>query len=235
MNKTGTCKTLWAGAAFSALALLTGCQSMPGAGGTAESGSGVGDRLEKAFTQVLAGIAAQSKNPFEGTELQDIFRTHPITNREKPETFPRVAITIKSATAGVLQSVSVGSTSTLAESDCIVFSARLWRSETEDKRFDDMKLCGGGVYKIAKDVPLYQLATWGRREASFYPTTTGSQRTDGPNPPTTLFPTDPLAQHLWMDRFQNGLGFIAAIQMAMGHDWNDVYEKRLWIVSVPTR
>jgi hypothetical protein len=91
-----------------------------------------------------SGKHTASGNPVKGTELEDIFKKHPISNSNRPEVWPRVAVTIKYATHGVFNLMGP---QTLTPDDCVVYNVRLWTSQTQSKRFDNLRMCAEGDRK----------------------------------------------------------------------------------------
>ncbi len=188
-------------------------------------------QVSTAGTGGLGGAA--TRKGIAGTELEGLFSKHPITDSRNPERFPRIAITIHSATPHVYDSHAIQNT--LTANDCITYDVHLWRSATEDKRFENLTLCANEAYQRAQGVPMYQVSTWGRRQYWPGDKNTGAVRGDGPTPPIDLFPAGAQYQNVWLDGMKNGIFFIGALFTELGYDWNQVYDKRIWFVSVPTR
>jgi hypothetical protein len=224
----------WLAAAW-LMPLLAGCAG----GGLSDALSGFG--VQRAAPGTPSGFSFTPDNrpgaargaSLIGSEVEGLFRKHPITNSQRPETWPRVAVTIVSATPGVFQTSGVTGTATMAATDCAVFNLRVWTSASESKAHENLRLCYGELYQRLQRVPLYQVPTWGRRGFWRGQQTSGSVRNDGPLPPAEHFPTDAVLQHHWLDRFQNGLAFVAGALHVLGYDWNDLNDKRVWFVSVP--
>lgn len=192
-----------------------------------KAGKGLADAFEKAKGPALTGGGATLAK----TELAGVFSKNPITNGNNPERWPRVFVTIKSASKGVFDNQAI--TSTLQMTDCITFDARMWRNEKDSVAAENMRLCGSDVWTLMKDMPALQIPNWGFRQTWPGDRNTGSNRTDGPTPPVTFFPNEPNVQVKWMDQFCNCVFFVGAIMRQLGYNWNDLNDRRLWFVSVP--
>ncbi len=180
-----------------------------------------------------AGQAAGQARSMIGSELDGLLKKHPITSSQRPETWPRVAITVVSAPPGVFKTVGIAGTATIAANDCVVYQVRVWTDAKTDKSYDRLKLCYGELYSRLQKVPMYQVPTWGRR--NFWPDepNTGSVRGSGPVPPAAHFPNDPQLQNLWLDPYKNTIAFVGGPLAILGLNWNDVTDKRVWFVTVP--
>lgn len=209
--------------------MLAGCAAQPG------DGPSIGERMQKAIDGARVQPGAQAAASTFPAELDGLFKKHPITNAQRPETWPRLAITITGAAPGVFQTVSMGNYSNLGASDCVTYKIKLWTSAKDAKSFDNLKLCPTELYARVKSVPLYQVPTWGRRAFFIDEKTTGAVRTDGPTPPADHFPTDPTLQNLWLDQYRNTIFFVGGMLVQLGFDWNNVNDKRVWFVSVPAK
>lgn len=200
----------------------------------AEPGTPNGFSFTPAASTASPGAGIQTRSLI-GSEIDGLLKKHPITNSQRPETWPRVAITLVSASPALFKTVSFGGNATLSATDCAVYNVRVWSDAKTDKRYDGLKLCYGELYARLQKVPLYQVPTWGRR--SFWPDerNSGSVRGDGPVPPADHFPNDPQLQQLWMDQYKNTLAFVGGPLAIIGLNWNDVTDKRVWFVSVPAQ
>ena len=212
-----------------AATLASGCAQVQPA--LQNTGKAVLDAFEKAKGPALAGGAA--RNSLASTELAGVFSRNPITNGNNPERYPRVFVTIKTASPGVFKNQAI--TSTLQMTDCITFDARMWRNEKDSVQAENLSLCGSDVFALMKDMPALQIPNWGARQTWPGDRNTGAQRTDGPIPPVAFFPNEPHVQVMWMDRFCNCIFFVGAIMRQLGYNWNDLNDRRLWFVSVPTQ
>jgi len=192
------------------------------AGAAGASGSGT--------TAAAAAPAPNAGNPLRGTELDGIFKKNPISNSQRPEMWPRVAVTIKSATAGVHNFSGPG---TLRADDCVVFDARLWKSATEDRKFENLRLCAGGVAELSKGVAFRTLDLFPRYTFHRGQNTTAAQRTEGPTPPFYMFPQDIRSQQEWILMARNTKFYLGSILLALGYDWDNDFDRRVWIVGVP--
>lgn len=177
-----------------------------------------------------SGKPTASGNPVKGTELEDIFKKHPISNSNRPEVWPRVAVTIKSATPGVFNLMGP---QTLTSDDCVVYDVRLWTSPTQSKRFDNLRLCADAMIEVSRGVPVRTLNLMPQFTFHAGQNTTANRRTDGPVPPFYMFPQDIRSAMTWTTTSQNTIFYLGAILMSMGYDWDNDFDRRLWIVSVP--
>jgi hypothetical protein len=191
-----------------------GTAAAPGTGGAATS------------TTTAAPVA----NPLAGTELDGLFKKKPITNSNKPERWPRVAITIKAATAGVH---TVEGQGTLRPDDCITFDARLWRSASDSQRFENLRLCTPAVAALSKGVAYRTLQLFPQYTVPRGENSTAAQRTDGPVQPFQMFPQDIKSQQQWLLGPWNNKFFLGALFVALGYDWDNDFDRRLWVVTAP--
>lgn len=168
-----------------------------------------------------------------GSDLDGLMKKHPITNTQRPETWPRVAITVTSAAPSIFKTTSVSQSATVGAQDCATYNVKVWTSAKNSQSYDNLRLCYGELYQRMQRVPMVQVPTWGRR--AFWPDerNTGSVRSDGPVPPADHFPSDPALQDLWLDPYKNTAAFVAGALHVLGYNWNDIYDKRVWFVSVP--
>lgn len=173
---------------------------------------------------------AAVRNGIRGTELDDLFKKNPVTNTNSPQVWPRVAITVKSATPGVFRLSGAGS---LTADDCVTFDIRLWTSASAGKRFDNLQLCVEAVEKEAKGVAFRTLDLLPRYTVHRSMNSTAAQRTDGPNPPFHVFPQDIRSMQGWPMGQTNARFFLGAIFLSLGWDWDNDFDRRLWVVSVP--
>lgn len=224
MARTGTTML----AAFAAAMLAGGCET------AGELGTKFGQALEDARIKT-AEARANAPASLVGSELDGLYRKYPITNSQRPETWPRVAVTVTRATKGVFETQGIFGKATLMADDCVLLSLRVWRSANDGQTYDNLKLCAGELYPRLKGVPMYQVPTWGRRQAWAGEANTGSVRGTGPTPPASHFPTDAQLQTLWLDNLKNTIFFVGGVLHVLGFDWNEVADKRVWFVSAPTQ
>lgn len=175
--------------------------------------------------------AAGKAKPLIGSEIDGLLKKHPITNANRPETWPRVAITVVSAPPSIYKTNLY--TSPVGAQDCATYNVKVWNSPSEGRSYDGLRLCYGELYTRMQRVPMYQVPTWAQRR--FWPgeRNTGSVRNDGPVPPADLFPVDPVIQTLWLDTTKTTLAFVAGPLYVLGYNWNDISDKRVWFVSLP--
>ena len=179
-----------------------------------------------------AGGGVSGGRPLVGSEVDGLFRKHPITNSQKPETWPRVAITITRVAPAAFNNYGVAA-STIAANDCATYNIVVWTDDKTSKAHEGMRLCYGEIYAKLQNVAIYQVETWGRRQFWAGQPNSGSVRGTGPLPPTDHFPTDPGVPERWLDRYRNTLPFLAGPLTVLGFNWNDINDKRVWFVSVP--
>lgn len=197
------------------------------AGGSTSTPSGKSGQAANSMGTGKSGFAG---NPVKGTELDELFKKYPISNSNRPEVWPRVAVTIKSATPGVF---NLSGPQTLAVDDCVVYDVRLWTSQSQSKRFDNLRMCTEGMLEVSSGVPVRNLTLMPRFTFHLGQNTTAARRTDGPVPPFYMFPQDSKSVMVWASTNQNAIFFLGAILVSMGYDWDNDFDRRLWIVSVP--
>lgn len=220
-------------AALACTLLLAGCENMGQQFGKALTDAMKADTAAQAAAGGGAPRAANApvRNGVRSSaELNDIFKKNPISNSRKPETWPRVAITIKSATAGVFNLSGQGS---LRDNDCVVFDVRLWNSASDGRRFDNLELCVEAVQKEAKGVAFRTLDLLPRFTFPATENTTAARRTDGPVPPFHMFPQDIQSMQTWPMGHQNTRFFLGSILLSLGYDWDNDFDRRVWFVTVP--
>lgn len=198
--------------------------------GTAANASPAGAAAANAGSRPQARAAGVIRNGIRGTELDDIFKKNPVTSTQNPQLWPRVAITIKTATAGVFNLAGAGS---LRPDDCVTFDIRLWRSATQGRRFENLQLCVEAVEKEARGVAFRNLDLLPRYTVNRAMNSTAAQRTEGPNPPFYVFPQDISAMQGWPMGQTNARFFLGSILLSLGWDWDNDFDRRLWVVSVP--
>src|SRR5574338_1130589 len=152
-------KLICIGLCLASLGLLTGCETIEKAASDAgikvtktpipAGGSETTGGREANVSGATSTAGNGAPNPIRGTELDGIFKKFPISNSNRPETYPRVALTLKSATPGVF---NLRGPSTLAPNDCVVFDIRLWPSSKSSKKFENLKMCTDAVAKEAQGV-----------------------------------------------------------------------------------
>lgn len=219
--------------------LLAACASGGAGMGDILQGIGIkkaepGSRDGFAFTpDNMPAPSAVSVKSMIGSDLDGLLKKHPITNSNRPETWPRVAITVVSAAPSIYKTTSFSGSATVGAQDCVVYNVKVWSSPSRGQSYDGLRLCYGELYSRMQRVPMYQVPTWGRRSYWAGEPNTGSVRNDGPVPPDGHFPNDPAIQTLWLDQYKNTIAFIAGPLHVLGYNWNDVTDKRVWFVSVP--
>lgn len=187
------------------------------------------------FTPAPAAARPAAARSMIGSDIDGLLKKYPIASSQKPPTWPRVAITVVSASPAVFKTVGLGDSASLKADDCAVYNVKVWASAGDGKSYDGLQLCYGELYQRLKDVPLYQVPTWGRRSFWANERNTGSVRGDGPVPPSEHFPTDPRLQNAWLDTLRNSIAFVGGPLQVLGLNWNDVNDKRVWFVSLPTQ
>lgn len=225
--------------ALPALALaLAGCETVNSAAQQAGKALASAAQTDQAAAaRNTAGAAPRPsaapgavRNGIRGSELDDILKKSPITSTDNPQTWPRVAITVKSATPGVFNLAGAG---TLRDTDCVIFDIRLWKSAGDSKRFDNLQLCVDAVQRESKGVAFRTLDLLPRYTVHRSMNSTAAQRSDGPNPPFYVFPQDIRSQQGWAMTQQNTRFFLGSIFLSLGWDWDNDFDRRLWVVSVP--
>jgi hypothetical protein len=219
---TGTAGPPAAGSGSGLIGNLLGSLGATVQGGAAGAGPGAAGAAQP------ARAPGAIRNGIRGSELDDIFKKNPITSTQNPQTWPRVAITIKAATPGVFNLAGAGS---LGPNDCVTFDIRLWRSASDGRKFEGLKLCVEAVEKEAKGVAFRNLDLLGRYTMPRSINSTAAQRTDGPNPPFYVFPQDIRSIQGWPMSQTNARFFLGAIFLSLGWDWDNDFDRRLWVVS----
>lgn len=223
--------------AAACMAVVAVVAGLAGCAGVDMSGFGIkpaepGTQNGFSFKPGPAPVAAKA---FIGSDIEGLFTKHPITDSNRPQTWPRVAITVVSAAPSIFKTTGVSANATVGAQDCATYNLKVWTSASQSKAYDGLRLCYGEVYQRMQRVPMVQVPTWGRRSFWAGERNTGSVRNDGPVPPTDHFPNDPAVQDLWLDAHKNTIAFVAAPLHVLGYNWNDINDKRVWFVSVPSR
>lgn len=165
-------------------------------------------------------------------ELEGLFTKFPIKNSNRPESWPRVAITITKAAPRVFNLMhSYGSEYKVKEDDCITYDIKVWYSAKDAKKYTNLSMCAGELYQRIKGIPLYQLPLWGKRIAFPSEKNTGTVRTEGPDFPYEHFPTDPVSRINWLDGGKTATAYLGGIFVTLGYDWNNLLDRRIWVVS----
>lgn len=142
-----------------------------------------------------------------------------------------MAVTIKSATPSVIGFVRTGP---IGPQDCIVLDAVLWRSASDARRFNDLRLCGDAVAQLADGKAFRTLNVFPMKRF-LGNNSTAARRTDGPVPPAFLFPQDIRSMQAWPQSQGNAIFYMGAILLALGYDWDNDFDSRVWFVTVPTQ
>lgn len=195
---------------------------------TGTSAQPAGAPTAGAATPARAQPPVAAVNPLQGTELDGIFKKNPISNSRNPERWPRVAITVKSATPGVFSM----NQQQLGPNDCVTFDARLWTNEKTSKRFENLQVCTPTLQNVLRDKPIRTMDLLPRFTVPWQDTT-ASRRTEGPVPPFYLFPQDIGSTQGWVLTHMNTKFYLAGIFVLLGWDWDDDFDRRVWVVSVP--
>lgn len=209
-------------------ALLQACTVTVGPG----TGSAAGAARPASGAAARPSQPPAAANPLKGTELDGILTRFPITSSKRPEQWPRVAITIKKATAGVHGYANM---KPVAPNDCILFDIQLWRSASDGRKYENLQLCTPGVEQLSKGKAYRTLDLLGMMRSNTGGDTTANRRTEGPVPPFYIFPQDVKSQQEWAMGLTNGVYFMGALFVALGWDWDNDFDRRLWVVSVPLR
>jgi hypothetical protein len=196
---------------------------VPVAAGTSAPPAGAATPATPVRAQPVAAV-----NPLQGTELDGIFKKNPISNSRSPERWPRVAITVKSATPGVFSM----NQQQLGPNDCVTFDVRLWTNEKTSKRFENLQICTPTLQNVLRDKPIRTMDLLPRFTVPWQDTT-ASRRTEGPVPPFYLFPQDIGSTQGWVLTHMNTKFYLAGIFVLLGWDWDDDFDRRVWVVSVP--
>jgi hypothetical protein len=122
---------------------------------------------------------------------------------------------------------------TLRPNDCITFDVRLWKSASEGRRFDNLKLCADSVAELAKGVAFRTLDVFPQFTFHAGQNTSAAQRSEGPMPPFYMFPQDIRSQQEWILMSRNTKFFLGSVLLGLGYDWDNDFDRRLWVVSVP--
>lgn len=218
------------------LLFLAGCESMGEVGSRMQQGLGNAFRAAAAGQGQATGASgapgsspqATAVNPLKGTELDGVFKKFPITNSNKPERWPRVALTVKTATPAIIAPMRPQ----LSANDCMEFDIRLWTSQTESKRFDNLRMCAPAVEVLGKGVAFRTINLFPRYTVPSGENSTASQRTDGPVQPFYMFPQDIQSVQSWTQG-GNGIFYLGAVMIALGYDWDNDFDRRFWVVKAP--
>jgi hypothetical protein len=217
--------------AAAAVVAISGCSTASVDEVTKGVGASLGAALESVKPSTLPSANAPSNYPtLLQSEAAGLFKRFPISSDTRPETFPRVAVTITAAGPAVFANSS--SAPAKAEDDCITFNLRVWSSERDSKRYDGLRMCSRDR---SRDVPFLTINTWSIQSApASMGETTGNLRGDGPRRPKMNMPGDPTLQRIWvMDR--PGIFFVGSVLYQLGYDWDSPLEGRVWFVSLPAK
>lgn len=186
---------------------------------------------EKAATPQTQPAGRQSALNVVPPELEGLFTKFPIKNSNRPESWPRVAITITKAAPNVFTSMHSYGKSNVKEDDCVTYDLKVWRTAKEAKSYKNLSMCAGELYQRIQGIPLYQLPLWGKRIAFPSEKNTGTVRTEGPDFPYEHFPSDPVSRINWLDGGKNATAYLGGIFVTLGYDWNNLLDRRIWVVS----
>jgi hypothetical protein len=63
--------------------------------------------------------------------------------------------------------------------------------------------------------------------------TTAAPRTEGPTPPFCMYPQDVRSMQEWTLMSRNTKFCLGSVLLALGHDSDNNFDRRVWIVGVP--
>lgn len=106
------------------------------------------------FSFTPAAPAAPTK-AFIGSAVDGLLKKHPITNSQRPETWPRVAITLVSAPPSAFKTVAFAGAASIQATDCATYGVRVWTDARTSQAYENLRLCYGDLYKRLQGVPLY--------------------------------------------------------------------------------
>lgn len=194
----------------------------------------IGAALDSAKVSTApAASAASAANDYPSLAQSDaagLFKKFPISSDSRPQTYPRVAVTVTAAGAAVFAGSSRAPSR--ADTDCITFNLRVWSSERDSKRHDGLRMCGRDR---SRNVPFLTINTWSLQSGPpAMGETTGNVRGDGPRRPKMNMPTDPTLQRIWVID-PPGIYFVGSILHQLGYDWDSPLEGRVWFVGLPAK
>jgi hypothetical protein len=179
-------------------------------------------------------------------ELKGLFSRSPLENSAPFGTqFPRVAFTVLSVPPNHAQNVQIYVTGGgQVPRGCWKLLAKVWTNATTSKDVGPFTTCVPDILMGARGVPLAGYNNWALAGQTMVnlprgAQTTGVQRSQGPIPPDTPFPTG--AQYTAYYGWQGGVngrypggntmeGYMwAGLMFGMGFDWNNIRDRRLWI------
>lgn len=166
------------------------------------------------------------------TPLQDIFMEAPWdSNLPGDVQWPRVAIVVHDEPA--FHSDITPHLGGSFQEGCWELSAIIWRSENDSEKVENFMWCTpeNVLYEVAKrDAGMWFIGT---AQLNFEKNT-GSRRTNGPNPPAKAYPSDMKHKRFFKRDFDidvyNGEMF-AALLYQMGLNWDDSWDRRVWITQ----
>lgn len=205
--------------------LLAGCVTMQAVQDAASEA--IGAARDRALAG--AGVAPTYRSMLD-TELAGLFRQHPVTDGSKPPLWPRVALSFTSAPKYATQG-GYFNFARPAPGDCVQFDATLWTDATHSRSFTDLKLCADYFGRIQGLQP-GPFMLWPARQAWPFDRNSGSVRGSGPLRPVTNAPLDPSSSG-WFKTGAPFMSFLMATLHQLGYDWNDLNDRRVWVVSVP--
>lgn len=218
---------------FGAFCLLAGCTGQPG-----DPLTEIGKGFMQGMHDSGIGPGSGGSSGFEAAGLKDIM---PQYDDAKPlsQQFPHVALTILRAPPNWMGTAMQNNPLTGGFSNirgCWTLTAVVWSSETVSKKVGPVDWCGPRDVHITPGPQAGMgLLRMGDRSYS-----TGIRRTDGPRPPSTLFPED---------RHDYKNGFVPSIKLSeftgsalwlmygnviytMGSSLGKWGDYRIWIVSI---
>ncbi|HDG8010825.1 TPA: hypothetical protein PCK99_004595 [Klebsiella pneumoniae] len=172
----------------------------------------------------MAPITASAGNSILRTPLHNALRQNLSADGRAPE-WPKVVINNLQIPA---DQMTLTRSLKLKASDCIQFDAVLWHDAKRSERFDKVSLCASELPKQSNNFVL----TW--KSFSISGDTTGQVRGEGPVPPYSKLPSDPVMEQWLMNQF--GLYYVGSLLTLVGYDPNfTVDDRRFWIRNLATQ
>lgn len=198
---------------FAAVVAMNGCATEEVNSTSAKFKSTVDELVSKKSAVVSDGATDLSK-----TMLANIL-TPASASTNVPE-WPKIAIRDLDIPANQL-----GGERPLAGNECIHFNATVWTSATVSDRIDNIRFCAKDFTSKNNQFVL----EW--KIYSIPGKTTGQLRSDGPVPPSSKLPTDPLVDQWFQSK--NAYYYLGSLLVAMGLDKNFYPDKRrIWVVNL---
>lgn len=227
---------------LSALVGLSACATTPQDNSSAANNKTFGASLKEALDNSIGAIthatapnakgADAAPNTTGGTTQRTRLRDtelNGIISKSSSDGWPRIAVKINTLPKWFYSMPPAGMPGQYTARDCMNISVTVWHDQKRSKTYNNVDFCGDD---IVRNTPFSDVGIMWKNFGIISGKNTGAQRTNGPTPPSRLFPNKP-----GLDSFfhLNGSYYVGSIMATVGYNWKEPQDYRFWVVNVPTQ